>query len=104
MWLQTDPLASKYPGWSPYNYCLNNPVNSIDPNGEWVNFLIGAAVGVVTDVAIGKVVSSGVENITAGNINKKQNKSHRSTHTAQNNKNKRSSSSQRRKDTNAQKA
>ena len=32
-WLQVDPLADKYPGWSPYNYGLNNPINIIDPNG-----------------------------------------------------------------------
>ncbi len=35
-WLQVDPLADKYPGWSPYNYCLNNPLIYFDPNGmEW---------------------------------------------------------------------
>lgn len=32
-WLQVDPLADKYPGWSPYNYVENNPLRSIDPNG-----------------------------------------------------------------------
>jgi RHS repeat-associated protein len=27
-----DPLASKYPGISPYAYCLNNPVKYVDPD------------------------------------------------------------------------
>ncbi|MBI2420252.1 MAG: RHS repeat-associated core domain-containing protein [Ignavibacteriales bacterium] len=35
-WLNVDPLADKYPGWSPYNYCMNNPVNSVDPDGRKV--------------------------------------------------------------------
>jgi len=37
-WLQVDPLTNKYPGMSPFNYCGNNPVIFIDPNGmEWAN-------------------------------------------------------------------
>ncbi|QQS36979.1 MAG: hypothetical protein IPM56_03210 [Ignavibacteriales bacterium] len=32
-WLQVDPLADKYPGWSPYNYTMNNPLRYFDPNG-----------------------------------------------------------------------
>jgi RHS repeat-associated protein len=32
-WLQVDPLAEKYPGWSTYNYTLNNPLLFIDPVG-----------------------------------------------------------------------
>ncbi|MBQ9658431.1 MAG: RHS repeat-associated core domain-containing protein [Clostridia bacterium] len=34
MWLSTDPRADKYPSLSPYNYCANNPIKLIDPNGE----------------------------------------------------------------------
>ena len=37
-WHTVDPLAEKYPDISPYVYCLNNPVNAIDPDGKrvWV--------------------------------------------------------------------
>ena len=33
-WLTPDPMADKYPGWSPYNYCLNNPLKNIDIDGK----------------------------------------------------------------------
>ena len=32
-WLSVDPMADKYPGISPYNYCLWNPVKLVDPDG-----------------------------------------------------------------------
>ena len=35
-----EPLGEKYHGWSPYAYCLNNPVNLIDPDGKDVAILI----------------------------------------------------------------
>jgi RHS repeat-associated protein len=33
LWLSTDPLQEKYPNFSTYAYCSNNPINHIDPYG-----------------------------------------------------------------------
>ncbi len=32
-WHTIDPMADNYTSFSSYNYCLNNPINTIDPNG-----------------------------------------------------------------------
>ena len=37
IWNSTDPMADKYPSLTPYNYCANNPVKLIDPNGEEID-------------------------------------------------------------------
>ena len=34
-WTGTDPLADSYSPYSPYAYCLNNPVALVDPNGAF---------------------------------------------------------------------
>ena len=33
-WTTVDPLAEKYYSMTPYNYCANNPVMFVDPDGE----------------------------------------------------------------------
>ena len=35
-WLSVDPMADKYPGLSPYNYCAWNPIRLVDPDGEMI--------------------------------------------------------------------
>src|SRR6056297_3713365 len=32
-WMNIDPMAEKYDAFSPYNYCVNDPVNRVDPDG-----------------------------------------------------------------------
>lgn len=36
-WTTLDPLAGKYESWSPYVYCLNNPIIFVDPDGRTVD-------------------------------------------------------------------
>ena len=38
-WMNIDPLAEKYFGASPFNYVLNSPINSVDPDGMDVYLL-----------------------------------------------------------------
>ena len=32
--LSVDPLADRFPSLCPYNYCFNNPLNLVDPDGR----------------------------------------------------------------------
>ncbi|MDM1046586.1 DUF4329 domain-containing protein, partial [Myroides sp. 1354] len=40
-WMNVDPLAEKFPGWNPYHYVHNNPVNLVDPTGMSAEMLDG---------------------------------------------------------------
>jgi len=33
-WISPDPLSEEFSSWSPYNFCYNNPVNFVDPDGR----------------------------------------------------------------------
>lgn len=38
-WLTLDPKVAKYPGFSGYNFALNNPISIIDPDGKDIYFV-----------------------------------------------------------------
>lgn len=40
-WWSIDPKAEKYPFSSSYAYCLNNPINAVDPDGRDILFING---------------------------------------------------------------
>jgi len=44
-WFNIDPLAEIYSPISPYTYCLNTPINAIDPDGRLVIFINGMHFG-----------------------------------------------------------
>ncbi|MCF8298043.1 MAG: RHS repeat-associated core domain-containing protein, partial [Saprospiraceae bacterium] len=39
VWLSVDPMADKYPSLSAYNYCANNPVMLVDPDGMKIKII-----------------------------------------------------------------
>ncbi len=39
-WLSVDPLAEKYPSWTPYHYVHQNSINLIDPTGMEADHII----------------------------------------------------------------
>ena len=52
MWLSVDPMSDKYPSMSPYNYCANNPVMLVDPDGRDYETVIDEKKGTITIKAV----------------------------------------------------
>ncbi|MBI1307043.1 MAG: hypothetical protein GC181_10615 [Bacteroidetes bacterium] len=51
-WLSLDPLQSKYPKYSPYNFVANNPVINVDQGGRDYEVIIDVANKTITIHAI----------------------------------------------------
>jgi RHS repeat-associated protein len=51
-WTKVDPLVDNYLHISPYAYCNWNPIKYVDPDGQWAQIVIGAAVSAAADAAI----------------------------------------------------
>jgi len=61
-WLSPDPLAQERPSWTPYNFCSDNPINRIDPDGRLDDIVItgegNSSVTLKTDMIDIKVNAS----------------------------------------------
>ena len=68
-WTAMDPLVSKYSALSPFNYCGNNPINIVDPDGKiwetaWdVASLITGVKSFISNVKQGKVGAAVLDGI-----------------------------------------
>ena len=68
-WTSPDPLAEKYYDWSPYVYCIGNPIKFVDPDGRNPIYnLNGGLIGCTSEGYNGTIyVYNGVEDIDFGN-------------------------------------
>ena len=55
-WLSVDRYADKYPGISPYSYCVWNPIKLIDPSGDTVVVKGAHADRIVEQLQTGQMI------------------------------------------------
>ena len=65
-WTTPDPLASQYPGISPYAYCADDPVNFVDPEGEAWGKVLKIGKKIYKTAKVGKKID--VKDILEGEI------------------------------------
>lgn len=79
LWLGVDPLASKYPGVSPYVYCVGNPVKYVDPDGRvpalvipLIKGAVGASIDMMSQISVsianGKSFKESMKNLDLTSI------------------------------------
>ena len=69
-WLSLDPLQAKYPGISPFNFCNNNPIALIDPDGKSPIYVNGLYMGTDNQGFKGEILIMSKEQYL--NLNSKQ--------------------------------
>ena len=56
-WHSIDPRSEELNNLTPYNYVANSPIIANDPDGEFLNIVIGAVVGAATEMTSQMVTS-----------------------------------------------
>lgn len=70
-WDRIDPLCENFGYMSPYNYCLDNPVNTTDQDGEGP--ILGAVIGGGTELACQLIENYDTNSFVLDNLSKNVN-------------------------------